>query len=581
MGFMPRLPRHWHERLDRWRDSIVYWCVYPIQAVISGFSWTGHALVHAWGTRSFRMFLKGIPALLGLVAVCVGGAFAFAGRSQERRSNLAMDYMNEAAISLRKANAAKENDVDTRRARLSEARTYVEKAIRLTEGTREDFTFSLANVLAESGEFEHCRAIMEKLAPEESNGFGPAHLWRGDLLMREMRADTPDVEKAIERHYVRGYESAKLKPESPEYLQAVLRLGNLYARTGRINDAIKYIEKVEEAFPQQRMLLAELYNRAGRKDDARRTLVSIERYFKAKTEEQVDDKAARFQWVGSLVQQEKYDEAIAVLKKGSVLSTDVRFPAACAEVYGQWEAWMSRQPGNNLAAQIALIQAGLQCMPSSNYLLTRLLELSNLKGAEAAKAKETLQNMLADGNSAPIIHHLLAMRAYSEGRTDEAKFHWEKSLTVDSQVTPVVMNNLAWIYCHQAKPDYDRGLVMIDQVIAKYGGQPAFYGTRGEILAKKKQYKEALPDLEKGIKAMPMSLELHASLAECYEHLGIKSMAEVHSKRADELRKKMPNRPGTPTAPAEPPKLDDGLKTKADEKPKVEEKPKSDDKPKG
>lgn len=551
MRFIPRIPRSWIAWFERFKESTAYWAVYPIALTLSSIAWTGRAIYNAWGTRRFRHFVHGIPALLGLALVIVGASFVFAGRSQERRGNLSAEYMGQCGVALRKASGMKEKEPEYFRQRMAEARCFAEKAIVLASPDRDDLKFTLAQILAMSDQKEHCRAMMEKLAPDESNGYGPAHMWRGDFYSLTM-SPSPEVLKAIERHYTRAYESLKAKSDTPEANQAALRLGLFYVRSGRLNDAVKYLEMVEDQFPAQRLLLSELYTRMGRTVDAARLIGSAERHYRAKVKDSVDDVDARLQWAAALTKQEKFPEAMEALRKGHTLTTDVRITSAMVELFSMWEMSLAKQrKDETLPNQVSLIQQGLILAPSNVYLLTRMMEISSRKGPEGEKAKQILQDMLVNGNSAPIIQHLLAMQAHAEGRLEEAKFHWEKSLATDTQVTPIVMNNLAWIYCHMEKPDLERALNMIDMVIAKYPALAAFYGTRGEVLARLKRYKEALPDLEKGVKEMQQSVELHVSLAECYDNLGVPSMAEAHRRRVTELRKGRPS--GPPAASVEKP----------------------------
>lgn len=552
MSFMSRLPRRWRDRLSRWWDKIVYWVGYPYYAVRGALIGTWGFLVRAWGTRRFRTFLQGIPAIAGMAVVGVASAFVLAGQSQDRRANLSVEYMNQAYQSVRKSRNTRDNETEERNRHLADARTFVEKAILLDGGDRDDQMFFLAQLLAESKQYEHSLAIMRKLAPDNANGYGPAHLFLGDYYASQLVPGQKSLE-FVERHYVRAYEASKSKPDSPEFLTAALRLGNLYGNTGRLADAAKMLEKVEEQFPAQRLVLAEIYRRLNRPDDAKRLIASAERYYTARINERPDDKESRGYLSNAYLLQERFGDAIEILRKGMVLSDDKRFPTRIAEIYGLWEAYVSRQPGNNLLARLKLIQDGLAAMPSNLYLLGRLQSIADMTGPEGESAREMFQKLLAEGQSAPILHHLLAVQAYSKGKSEEAKFHWEKALATESSAAPLIMNNLAWLLTFQERPDYDRALDLIERVVAKNPDIPAFNGTRGVVLAKLKRYKEALPDLEKGVRATPQSPELHKALEESYEHLGNKSMAEIHRRKVEELTKGQPGfRPGGPVVPVLP-----------------------------
>ena len=104
-----------------------------------------------------------------------------------------------------------------------------------------------------------------------------------------------------------------------------------------------------------------------------------------------------------------------------------------------------------------------------------------------------------------------------------------------SQGAPLVANNLAWVLAFSPPVDLPRALELASAAIKKQPDEPRFRATRGHILFKMERYKEALPDLEDGLKAYPMDSKLLRTIADVSKNLGFDKKAGEYKKKADEL----------------------------------------------
>ncbi len=565
MRFSFQMSRKWRERLNRWTGGTLSYILYPYFMLANAVSWFVALLIQSWHSRHFRYLVQGFPALFATALVILAGVFAATGRAQERRSNLAKDYLGQAAECLNRArNYTGTTDADkaTRRELLGTARTFVEKALALEGGDRDDYKFHLATIVLQMGDLEHCKAIMYKLAPDNANGYAPAHIWRGQMLIEEFALRSPIATTDIERHFTRAYESSKNEADSQAMYAAAFSLANFFVVQRKYKDALPYLEKVEEKYPEMRLTLGNVYQNLGRPNDAQKLYQSAEKHYRNKTEQKVDDKDSRLRWGMALMAQEKYSETIEAMHKGVVMTQDMDFLQIVAEAYRLWELKLSQDPASRLDTRLDLIQKGIQAWPKNRSLLARLHAISTTNTPEGEKAKQEIEKMIADGKGpqAPILYYFLGSYAYNQGRLDEARRYWEMCYNLD-QTFALAANNLAWMLIHDEKsPDVDRGLEMIDKIIVKYQNFPSFHGTRGEGLTKKKKYKEALPDLQKALAAQSDDLTLHESIAECYEALGDRGLAEIHRKKVAELKEKNMKRTiEAPPAPSLPGETKDGV----------------------
>lgn len=138
---------------------------------------------------------------------------------------------------------------------------------------------------------------------------------------------------------------------------------------------------------------------------------------------------------------------------------------------------------------------------------------------------------MARGAATGPVRYALGLDAWEHGRAAEARLHWEEACRLWPEM-PAFANNLAWVLGTGPNPDLPRALDTINPVIARWPGDPRFRETRGQILARMRHWKEALPDLETALSVYPDDPELHRTLADTYEHLGAPAMAAEHRKRA-------------------------------------------------
>jgi tetratricopeptide (TPR) repeat protein len=557
-----RLSRKWREKIERWKQAIVRAVTRPWIMVTGAFSWIGATAVAAWNSRHFKLLIQGFPALFAIIGV---GALVANAQTLDRVS-LAKDYLRAGFL------AAKDQDYEL-------AQSYLEKALKL-EGHKDETKFMLAMVLAQAGKTDHCFAIMRALAPETANGYPRAHMWLGDYVDRHYTKNQETL-RVIENHYQRAYMSAAaLKSESGETVEAARRLGLLFVATNRFEDAVKYLEMAVNQFPYERMALAGAYQRLNRMADRDRTLQILMDHCRLKLKGNVNDKEARHHLALALVALEQFREAVDVVQAGIAHDRgDKALAQLLANVFAFWDIQIANKADTKIIDRFALVQQGLNAQPTHGYHLSRLVEFADLKGEDGANAKKIMEEMLLSGQSAPIIHFLLGGKAYQAGRIDEAKYHFEKAFSLDPNFAAVA-NNLAYVLSYQQNPDHERALQIINQAIEKVPGIPNMYGTRGQILSRMGRYKEALPDLERGLKANPNDVLLHQSLADTHKALGNVGMAEMHARRVEEINAAKPKKatelltptgeafgpqpvtpepakPSDPPAPVEPPKSAD------------------------
>lgn len=111
--------------------------------------------------------------------------------------------------------------------------------------------------------------------PTFDNEIGQMWLTKSDIaksLLRQSGADTGSIQKQVDQSLAKA-ETAFLRAinRAPSYGLAIYNLGTVYERQGKIDDAIRQLEKIAPYNTNQPTVMFELgllYVRAGRKDDA-------------------------------------------------------------------------------------------------------------------------------------------------------------------------------------------------------------------------------------------------------------------------------------------------------------------------
>jgi tetratricopeptide (TPR) repeat protein len=497
------LGRAGHGRLG-WLRVLVAYPAYASWRFLARLGWL---LGQWWSFRNTRYFLQGLPAVLCLSAVVTLGAFA---RFKDP-SDLVLAYQAQAA----KALAEKDYAL---------AQTCFEK-LATFEGEHKQAVYWLGLTLEAADRKADAAAVMLNLAPpDKAGGYRPAHLWQA----RHLLTGQPGLpqQQLAERHLLRALEGDN-PPADASALYAQLLLA-----TKRTQEAEAHLVRAVETHPELRIPLAKIYAARRDREKAQTQLQRAVEAFRQRAEGSLDDHRDRLYWAETTLLQGKFAEAQAILEKGLTASSRPEYRVAMSRVTAAWFDALGADPRADLGARIGLLEAGLKADPFSGELLQRLLTVTKLKGAEAARARDLLETVLAQGQVPATVHLMLGIDAWQDNRAEEARRHWELAYQSDP-LMPVLANNLAWLLAHQPPADLPRALQMIDSVVARYPNEPQYRGTRGHILAKLGRWQDAVPDLEASLKAFPNNVDLHKQLAAAYDQLGLPSVAAKHKQLAE------------------------------------------------
>ena len=468
-----------------------------------------------WRGRPVRPALLGLPALLGGLAL--GGLVIAVALTPTQE--VEARYLVQAEKSLRGKDAA------------TALLCYDRLAYRSAE--RPDLLFGMAQAADAGGQPARARALIAELAPVGRPGYGPAHLWLACQLLRNPNPPL-DVRKTAEAHLLHA-----LNARVEDSVLAHSLLCELYMSDGEYEQAEPHLLKAVKVRPFLRLRAAQLYAQRGDKQRARGECELVIAHFRERSKADPADDFARLAWadattlLGSLSNDwDRFREALRILDEGFAISHNAIYSTFAGRVYVTWYDTLARNHEANAADRLAVLQEGLARDSGNQDLLNRMLALTQSPGDDGTKATEALQRLLASGKATAAAHFALGVVALRQGRTDEARLHWERASALSPDM-PAVANNLAMMLATAKEPDLPRALGLIDLALERSPKDANFHHTRGTILQKMGRCKEALAELETALPSFPDNAQLHAQLADVYEHLGVAGLAMEHRRRAE------------------------------------------------
>jgi tetratricopeptide (TPR) repeat protein len=495
-----------------------------------------------WHGRSFRLLLQGLPALLVGLATLAALILGLSTPNQELQAR----YLSRAQAAFQ----AKDYQV---------AQACYDRLVHLG-GDKPEVLYEIAVTAEAAGHPERALAMMQQLAPIDSQGYGKAHAWQAASLL--MTRGAPARQAAL-THLQRALEAGVDDTAGVHAL-----LGDLYLAKGQLDEAELHLVKAAQTKPHVRLRLAYLFAQRGNKERARTEALLAINFFSTWASADLFAHQARLRWAEAAAFLEDFPRAVNILSEGLTGTGAPLYSRALAEVHAAWFDFLGRLPRPDHAARLAVLERGLQHDAKNIALLNRLLDTVSIRddrgtpqattatvglacplagsgpwlAASAGLAHRSineeqtralLRRLLAQGEAPAQAHFALGVDAWAHGQVSEARLHWERANQLAPDM-PAIANNLAWLLSQSDPPDLPRALQLADMAVEKSPRETNFRDTRGHILMKMGRWKEALADLEAALPSTPNPVEMHLSLAEVYQRLDAPAMAAEHQRLAKE-----------------------------------------------
>ncbi|HEX6985296.1 MAG TPA: tetratricopeptide repeat protein [Planctomycetaceae bacterium] len=522
-GLWDRLLEVWHAGgVGRWLGLAGIAVTLPfrllravLDAVVAAFRFAASETAEGLQSRRLRHFVQGVPAFFAAVGVAVVGGVVI-GRTPE----LAATYRIAAAT----AYHAKDWE---------EAKLCYERLFRLDGGSAETRLY-LGLTLEKMGLDGEAEALIGGVAEGDAGGDPRANRWVASRLLADPETPKdPERLRSVYTHLVRAERGL------PQDTSIKLDLARYHLATGDAHRAIPKLAAAAAGDPALHFDLARLYLQVGQPELARQTMKVAERHFRKQSEADPHDRRARLLLANCVANLGRLDESVVILQDGIKHDPEGPYAQAIAKVHlSVYDQLATRQPPD-YRAMIGALREALRYDPRSVDAAVRLAGFGGT-GAPGSgdvdpeanrQAREMLEGLLAAGEQPPAVHMALGLKAWQGGDLEKARWHFERAYELDPALSGVA-NNLAWVLSHQAEPELDRALAIIEPVIERFPDEPHFLDTRGEIYLRQGRWEEALRDLERALPRLKGNARIHESLATVYERLGRPEIAERHRREA-------------------------------------------------
>lgn len=487
------------------------WSLGYLLHLLSAFIFALWEFLCRWLTsRPLAPLAWGAPIVIALAAI----GLAAATGARLSTSDLVVKYREAAARAAARG--------DTKAVEL-----WLEKAVALNPNDKM-FRFNLALTAASDGRRDRARQIMHRLAPNDRKGYPDAHFWIAKDMVAGNLPLTPKLGKTLEFHLTHALDSERAAPE------AHAMLGQLFLAQKDVDNAIGHFAEAAKTTPQLRITLGQLYAVQRRPSRAETEFETALEHFRGLAEEDPENVEARLYYARCQTLLGRLPEAERILKAGIESSDDARFPQELAALYLLQFDQLWQKDRSRIAQALVLLEAATEHAPNDPRVLHRLSLVAAPPGPARAEVIRLLNRTIAEGKATALVHLALGAIAANEGDFATAKLHCELGLEQQPK-TMELMNNLAWAIAHADPPDLDRALNLANAAHQAAPNHPEVLETRGQVFAKLGRWKEAITDLEKALPAMPKRVRVHDALAQAYENLGVKELANEHRRRAAEL----------------------------------------------
>jgi tetratricopeptide (TPR) repeat protein len=482
-------------------------------------------------SRRWRFLLSGLPAMVA----CAGGLALHLEARRASTSDRVHHYVTRADGILSKAVGANTNPGERRddSAALLKADLYYRRAV-ILDPNNSSARLGIAKLTAARGDVVQARRIMERLAvrPDESGLLANEWLIRDALA----RIQTKQLTEPEFRELPARLE--KIVARYPSNVQARELLGSLYFQRGALDAAKPHLEAAVESKPELYLVLAEIAQRQQQRDLALDFIQRAEKAFAAKVLANPSDNLLRRKYASVLTRLKKFEAAKASLIEGLRIEKSTELTQDLATLYAIW-AGQQLKSADAVPTPFELVSDALAIDPKNAAALMVLVELTNSSTADGARAVAILEEKLASGQETHwIVHLMLGTLKAQSGDAEQARMHLEQAQRMNAGA-PAILNNLAWLYAHQSKPNFERALELANSAVKLQPDSPQLRETRGQILVGLEKWADGLEDLEFALPAyarqealrgeLPL---LHMAIATAYEKLGNASMAERHRQLA-------------------------------------------------
>lgn len=501
-------------------------------------------------SRNGLFLLQGLPAVLIFAGTIALGILSVSGKDDD----LVAHYKTEGEKAVKEAKKI-ENPQDPKfKSMIERARLCDERWMMLRPNDNEaKFSHAIASYETKDPiEQEVALNEMRQLAPHDRpGGFESAHKWLASFYLEQMRAASDTATQRRARELAEVHLMRVLIIDKDDY-NAHRELAQLYMGQYRFDKAEKHLLVAAQLDQGANADLAKLYALTNQKEKAdSRGQVALN-YYQSILDRDPDNLDIRLVIAELYVILKNYTKAVEILEDGIKLKRDDRINKKVAAIL---LTAMLEIPPENFEERLKYFDRAMAVDPRNEAAFQYIVFYLRQNNPVAQLAQDRIDKALAMYDS-PTLHLLLSEHYLREGKPDLARKHLEAVLRIQPEML-AAMNNLANVYAMMKPPDYNRALEIINTCLQyanekKMGddGLAFFLDTRGQIYVLRRQWREAMEDLERAIAyGMHNNLQSQTALLRCYQELNKKDLADEQIRLIAKMKEIQASKEGGAAAP--------------------------------
>lgn len=472
--------------------------------------------VVAWfGSRSYLKLLLGLPAILLGIGVMLGV--------------LARPFYSAADKSPRYRTATLEA---LENGDLITAKICNDKLWTLDPENHDVLFYVAQKFLSTEGGEEIGRELVDRLAPPHKPVYAQAHRWLAQQLLGQPTPanTTPQAIASLAEKHLQHADSVSKPDAQSQYLWH-----DIYRRRGEQQKSLDSLAQAAKQFPVLLPDLLSAYAAARKTEPMKKTAVNLLTYTRKQIQNpELDSPQLRLQMAQAHQVLGERGRVLETLRAAwQKFPTDEELQASLLQMVNQQLVQMNEEVEPDVTRWLDAFRLQYDCggWDLASLNLIQLMAQDAPPDALASTAERMLE--FDSPENGAILADQLGATAASAQRMDVGRRWLTKALEIDAK-NHGALNNLAWVLANSEPKDLDRALNLVDQALQLKPNDHRYRETRGQILTGLEQWAGAIKDLEFALNGLPSAADVHKSLAECYEQIGNRDLAQAHSKAAEE-----------------------------------------------
>lgn len=457
-----------------------------------------------------RTLITSLPALLGFLSSL--GLFTWGATNQTRITN---QYTEKLSIATSQTDRIQADRIALR---------VFQKGVR----SLPDASLNYCTFIASQKDLFQANSIIEKLAPDDTPGFAPAHAQRAIAFSNLLSQGASERYLPILQWHLK-------QAGDPTTEALSMAWANYFRLTGQIEQSILALEMAAKSEPKHWFSIADLYVLDGKPELARQSLVSAINSYRLRLGKNPLSTVDRLQLAMAQARSGEYQQAAETIKSGlDLMPQNQEFLRARSqiEIIGL-EQSLKQAP--NLTQKLRFAQEIVTKSEDPSRIYQSALEL--YQQAATSEDRELVEQFLTKSlqERGPNASLGFAQSAISLQKGNIPQSIEKLQANIDAFPNHgYSLNNLAWLLATQEPKDLDKAKLYAQRAIATDPQMATFHDTLGTIFIELKDWRSAIAELELALAQSPAQsrIKIHVKLAKAYEAIGDQTLASLHRERS-------------------------------------------------